>query len=239
MIESCILLSQPEGGDNNDRFSGRGCRKTHQAVAPPEAGPLPDRLYGQLKTMILCPEGTYSAFCCILGLPRSGGLNIPGFRILWQRAEKSREAFYRPHGCGTPEGTRTPNIQNRNLTLYPLNYGCFLILDYYSRSGPESKAILKIFSLLYGQNTGRTGPRRPCGSRGPVRKLSVVFPATGGKHNRSCRLKTNVKGYYVPVFGHSDGAGDYRRLFQSAALLPAASSSSAACRNLSKFELQA
>ena len=24
---------------------------------------------------------------------------------------------------GTPEGTRTPNIQNRNLTLYPLNYG--------------------------------------------------------------------------------------------------------------------
>ena len=25
--------------------------------------------------------------------------------------------------CGTPGGTRTPNIQNRNLTLYPLNYG--------------------------------------------------------------------------------------------------------------------
>ena len=24
---------------------------------------------------------------------------------------------------GTPGGTRTPNIQNRNLTLYPLNYG--------------------------------------------------------------------------------------------------------------------
>ena len=24
---------------------------------------------------------------------------------------------------GTAEGTRTPNIQNRNLTLYPLNYG--------------------------------------------------------------------------------------------------------------------
>ena len=24
---------------------------------------------------------------------------------------------------GTPEGTRTPNFQNRNLTLYPLNYG--------------------------------------------------------------------------------------------------------------------
>ena len=27
---------------------------------------------------------------------------------------------------GTPEGTRTPNIQNRNLTLYPLNYGRIL-----------------------------------------------------------------------------------------------------------------
>ena len=28
---------------------------------------------------------------------------------------------------GTPEGTRTPNIQNRNLTLYPLNYGRIFI----------------------------------------------------------------------------------------------------------------
>ena len=27
---------------------------------------------------------------------------------------------------GTAEGTRTPNIQNRNLTLYPLNYGRIL-----------------------------------------------------------------------------------------------------------------
>lgn len=34
--------------------------------------------------------------------------------------------------CGTPEGTRTPNIQNRNLTLYPLNYGR-LCNKYYSR----------------------------------------------------------------------------------------------------------
>ena len=32
---------------------------------------------------------------------------------------------------GTPEGTRTPNIQNRNLTLYPLNYGRISI-EYFS-----------------------------------------------------------------------------------------------------------
>ncbi len=30
---------------------------------------------------------------------------------------------FSPHELGTPGGTRTPNIQNRNLTLYPLNYG--------------------------------------------------------------------------------------------------------------------
>ena len=32
--------------------------------------------------------------------------------------------------CGTPEGTRTPNIQNRNLTLYPIelraHFSCVL-----------------------------------------------------------------------------------------------------------------
>ena len=38
---------------------------------------------------------------------------------------------------GTPEGTRTPNIQNRNLTLYPLNYGrisigyCDIITEFF------------------------------------------------------------------------------------------------------------
>ena len=37
---------------------------------------------------------------------------------------KNFSGFY----SGTPEGTRTPNIQNRNLTLYPLNYGRTLTL---------------------------------------------------------------------------------------------------------------
>ena len=29
---------------------------------------------------------------------------------------------------GTPEGTRTPNIQNRNLTLYPIELRAHLIV---------------------------------------------------------------------------------------------------------------
>ena len=37
--------------------------------------------------------------------------------------QKERHDFRRVFLFGTPEGTRTPNIQNRNLTLYPLNYG--------------------------------------------------------------------------------------------------------------------
>jgi hypothetical protein len=53
-----------------------------------------------------------------------------------------------------PEGTRTPNPQNRNLIFYPLNYGaiiidpanwweCLMIIDYY-----KSTAKLEKYSLL-------------------------------------------------------------------------------------------
>ena len=44
-----------------------------------------------------------------------------------QAAEpKKKHLLGRCFFFGTPEGTRTPNIQNRNLTLYPLNYGRIL-----------------------------------------------------------------------------------------------------------------
>ena len=42
--------------------------------------------------------------------------------------------------CGTPEGTRTPNIQNRNLTLYPIELRT-LVLNYYSKSHWFCKAL--------------------------------------------------------------------------------------------------
>ena len=35
--------------------------------------------------------------------------------------------------CGTPEGTRTPNIQNRNLTLYPIELRTHFF-SYYNKS---------------------------------------------------------------------------------------------------------
>ena len=47
--------------------------------------------------------------------------------------KKSEQAIQSLLRRGTPEGTRTPNIQNRNLTLYPLNYGRFSMLEYYNR----------------------------------------------------------------------------------------------------------
>ena len=45
---------------------------------------------------------------------------------------------------GTPEGTRTPNLQNRNLTLYPLNYGRIFVFstNYYSNLSLFCKELL-------------------------------------------------------------------------------------------------
>ena len=42
-----------------------------------------------------------------------------------RRSQKKKDICFQQMSFffGTPEGTRTPNIQNRNLTLYPLNYG--------------------------------------------------------------------------------------------------------------------
>ena len=49
--------------------------------------------------------------------------------------------------CGTPEGTRTPNIQNRNLTLYPLNYGRISRrLCKYSRNFPLCKVVSAVLA---------------------------------------------------------------------------------------------
>ena len=46
------------------------------------------------------------------------------FSKLRQSMKKSLKALqcnaFRDFLLGTPEGTRTPNIQNRNLTLYPI-----------------------------------------------------------------------------------------------------------------------
>ena len=39
---------------------------------------------------------------------------------------------------GTPEGTRTPDLQVRNLTFYPLNYG--RVLTEYSRDEARSQS---------------------------------------------------------------------------------------------------
>lgn len=56
---------------------------------------------------------------------------------------KSQGRSYDLPWLGTPEGTRTPNIQNRNLTLYPLNYGRMAALlnalRYYNRDFPVCK----------------------------------------------------------------------------------------------------
>ena len=50
--------------------------------------------------------------------------------LSFQKHKKLRKPFkIKAFGAfffGTAEGTRTPNIQNRNLTLYPLNYGRIL-----------------------------------------------------------------------------------------------------------------
>lgn len=49
---------------------------------------------------------------------------------------------------GTPEGTRTPNPQNRNLMLYPLSYRRPL-LTYYSKDFAECKGILLYYCVEY------------------------------------------------------------------------------------------
>ena len=43
-----------------------------------------------------------------------------GWRSFLAKAKKNVEAKRTLLRRGTPEGTRTPNIQNRNLTLYPI-----------------------------------------------------------------------------------------------------------------------
>ena len=53
---------------------------------------------------------------------------------------------------GTPEGTRTPNIQNRNLTLYPIELRTHIsfALRYYNRFFPLCKEEISplIFDLF-------------------------------------------------------------------------------------------
>ena len=51
---------------------------------------------------------------------------------------------------GTPEGTRTPSLQNRNLTLYPIALRAHLtrsfnVPDYYSNHPPVCKELILIF----------------------------------------------------------------------------------------------
>ena len=47
---------------------------------------------------------------------------------------------------GTPEGTRTPNIQNRNLTLYPIELRAHRNERQYSRVSPICKVGIFISS---------------------------------------------------------------------------------------------
>ena len=49
---------------------------------------------------------------------------------------------------GTPEGTRTPNFQNRNLTLYPLNYGRISLSDLEHCSRNFSRCKEQIFDSI-------------------------------------------------------------------------------------------
>ncbi len=53
---------------------------------------------------------------------------------------------------GTPEGTRTPNPQNRNLMLYPLSHRCIprhWNLRYYSKFFPGCKELFSNFLLQF------------------------------------------------------------------------------------------
>ena len=63
------------------------------------------------------------------------------------------------NGCfGTPEGTRTPNFQNRNLTLYPLNYGRLSIdLEHCNRTLPTCK--VKNFDRIFKMESIRAGKK--------------------------------------------------------------------------------
>ena len=54
---------------------------------------------------------------------------------------------------GTPEGTRTPNIQNRNLTLYPIELRTHLLtaLRYYIRILPVCKEDFPLFYFSFSR----------------------------------------------------------------------------------------
>ena len=70
---------------------------------------------------------------------------------------------------GTPEGTRTPNIQNRNLTLYPLNYGRIsLTLRYYSRISSACKGGIFPHAVVFSAGLPRPG-------EGKIRRKSPGF----------------------------------------------------------------
>ena len=59
---------------------------------------------------------------------------------------------------GTPEGTRTPNIQNRNLTLYPIELRAhFRMLKQYNRKIPACK--------VKSEKIMKAGPKRGRGER--------------------------------------------------------------------------
>ena len=65
---------------------------------------------------------------------------------------------------GTPEGTRTPNIQNRNLTLYPIELRTHISkrLSYYSRFAVRCKGGKWLFLKKYW------GAKTECPDRGRI-----------------------------------------------------------------------
>ena len=80
------------------------------------------------------------------GVRQSAGLSdliveslLPG-----QNATRKDTLLEGVFSCGTPEGTRTPNPQNRNLMLYPIE-PLALVLRYYSRDRLKSKELFFVF----------------------------------------------------------------------------------------------
>ena len=63
------------------------------------------------------PYGRFSVFLSMIARKDAqAGRTMPKNQF----AKKTEQAIHSLLRCGTPEGTRTPSLQNRNLTLYPI-----------------------------------------------------------------------------------------------------------------------
>ena len=114
----------------------------NQRIPPPEAGP---------------PKRKRIAASALRGFLAMTGCALPALV-----AKKFCNSYELQNFFGTPEGTRTPNIQNRNLTLYPIELRTH-------RRTPILRCLPIIAGgsgFVKGRFTGfLTGFNRGCGSR--------------------------------------------------------------------------